>query len=1222
MARKIRLEWDFDNKQLDDTLNKWRDINKELVDAANKFDKVNQEAKRTSGMLDSKHLNDINTELNDLSKNFDKLDDSIKDAGKNLGNFTKTAQSATQGMNNLGNAAKNMGNAKPFSGFAQGADAMAGKLGMLNNAFSAFSGAAQGSFGGVAQMAGNLGAMAGPWGVVAGAAVTAGVAVTDFTQRLINEVKPQLQETRTVFNEFSQDEVARMTAQVQALTNKMGGDFSENLKTTQELMYTFGISTGEADEIMQNLLLNLTPAQANEALDWVREYDTQFRTLGFTAEETAQVLINSMDMGVYQDKAFDAIKEFGLRINDIPDSAQRALRDAKLWQVYEQMRNGTITAKEGMIQLTGKLREMQAAGKDITPLTTAIFGAAGEDMGAGIVNLDKILTKQKEISAEEKERQERAKAEKKAEEEAMVARNRLVATILGLFGGAFSSIDQLISKIKEQFFIIVERIVNFVDIIMEVVEAFWELYTFTRKFFIDFGMWIARFLGLDVLFAKIGDRISSWIDSIQLFGSITIEIFKRIGDLAAILSKALRSIFTGGIEGVKNVLKNEFMVEIDKAIKAATDRASKDFKGKKFGSGEVVGSYGSKQQGYIPKTDFDDQQKIAEKRLDILKQSQINELEIEKQRKLQSIEVKGDKQKELDVEIDFSNRKYKIEKDYAEAVRSLQLNKEKHDKAGELKRKQSELDFQKQREQAEMAHQKEIEALQFKARDEIVNDEKLTNEERFNNLTDFYTKYYDKLKEHSNDQVELEIKKITQLIQIEKDRYSAFVNIQNISNSAIEEEQKKHDEIIKKLTQDLTNAQIKSETDKTIAFENARMMRKQMIEQEKKVILGTIGDLSDLGKSFSGAIMAGLDAKAQIKELEKQREMYRKAGDQVGADFVDGMIMRVKGQAIANAAQNVVNGITSTLQDINNIRLAQEDAVIKKNNEEIAQLQEIVKIQQEQNAALEQRDLISNKLAENRIKELETLSETIPEAEKERARKLIQIEKDKIQQSIDNKKKEQSAEEKRIKELEQANKEAEERKKKIQRENFDIQKAAQIVQITISTAQAAISAFSSLVGIPVVGPALGAAAAAVAAAFGATQIALVASQPNPYQKGTLNVEGPIKHKDSVHAILQPGEAVIPVATNQAYSDTMEAIFYNKVPPAILNDFVKSYRIKKFNGTGQGNTIVVNSDSKSIVDAIREKPVVNINIDDDGLAKYVERQNEITRIRDKKLRIKI
>lgn len=97
-----------------------------------------------------------------------------------------------------------------------------------------------------------------------------------------------------------------------------------------------------------------------------------------------------------------------------------------------------------------------------------------------------------------------------------------------------------------------------------------------------------------------------------------------------------------------------------------------------------------------------------------------------------------------------------------------------------------------------------------------------------------------------------------------------------------------------------------------------------------------------------------------------------------------------------------------------------------------------------------------------------------------------------------------------------------------------IGKAASIVQIGVKTAEGAISAYTSLAGIPVVGPALGAAAAAALIAFGAEQIGNVLSAA----QGGIVPGGTGGARDRIPALLEPGELVVP---RQITSDFIQSI---------------------------------------------------------------------------------
>ncbi len=85
-----------------------------------------------------------------------------------------------------------------------------------------------------------------------------------------------------------------------------------------------------------------------------------------------------------------------------------------------------------------------------------------------------------------------------------------------------------------------------------------------------------------------------------------------------------------------------------------------------------------------------------------------------------------------------------------------------------------------------------------------------------------------------------------------------------------------------------------------------------------------------------------------------------------------------------------------------------------------------------------------------------------------------------------------------------------------------IGKAAAVASITIATAESAMNIYKGFSTIPIIGPALGIAGAAAAVAFGGERIGAVVSAAD----GGL-ITGGVTGKDSVPAMLMPGELVVP-----------------------------------------------------------------------------------------------
>jgi hypothetical protein len=131
-------------------------------------------------------------------------------------------------------------------------------------------------------------------------------------------------------------------------------------------------------------------------------------------------------------------------------------------------------------------------------------------------------------------------------------------------------------------------------------------------------------------------------------------------------------------------------------------------------------------------------------------------------------------------------------------------------------------------------------------------------------------------------------------------------------------------------------------------------------------------------------------------------------------------------------------------------------------------------------------------------------------------------------------------------------KEYQRRLKEIKNKQAQDAKKQAIYQATLDFSAALINAltFKPIEGVP--------AALIFASVLAAANLAKIIATPVPkFQKGTLSVPGVDMGRDSVHAMLQPGEAVIPVSTNRAYHPTIKAIYEKKISPSEINNFVMS-----------------------------------------------------------------
>jgi hypothetical protein len=109
------------------------------------------------------------------------------------------------------------------------------------------------------------------------------------------------------------------------------------------------------------------------------------------------------------------------------------------------------------------------------------------------------------------------------------------------------------------------------------------------------------------------------------------------------------------------------------------------------------------------------------------------------------------------------------------------------------------------------------------------------------------------------------------------------------------------------------------------------------------------------------------------------------------------------------------------------------------------------------------------------------------------------------------------------------------------RKSFEQQKKLQIANAVIQGTQAVLSAYSSGLAVPLIGPATGAIYAAIAAAFAGIQINAIRGQQFTAAGGGIVPGNGSGNVDSVPSLLAPGETVINAQSSQMYPELLNNI---------------------------------------------------------------------------------
>lgn len=168
-----------------------------------------------------------------------------------------------------------------------------------------------------------------------------------------------------------------------------------------------------------------------------------------------------------------------------------------------------------------------------------------------------------------------------------------------------------------------------------------------------------------------------------------------------------------------------------------------------------------------------------------------------------------------------------------------------------------------------------------------------------------------------------------------------------------------------------------------------------------------------------------------------------------------------------------------------------------------------------------------------------------------------------------------------------------------------------LFDVAINTAVAIGKTLATL-GVPVGLPFAG-----IAAAQGALQAALILARPLPkFKKGTKSVPGFDMGKDSVFAMLQPGEGVMPTDKMKEYRTTYDAMFDGKIPGSVINKFVLDYSKGDRVAQPSGNysaLLMEQRKTNRLLELQRNQPVHEFNLNKKGFETYIRKGDSVTEI---------
>ncbi|MBC5835830.1 hypothetical protein G6N05_05470 [Flavobacterium sp. F372] len=236
-------------------------------------------------------------------------------------------------------------------------------------------------------------------------AVIAGLVVLGASVKALWDYNAGLTEMNNKLSSLgvSSQELSKVRSEVAATAETFGKEFDEIAEKANSLAKTYGISMTEANDIIAQGLAN-GGAQNGEFLNSLGEYDEFFAKAGYSAKQFVDVINTGYDLGIYDDKLPDALKEADLSLKEQTKSTRDALINAFgasfTNDILQKVRTGEMTTKEALDAIAVKSQEVGLSQQQQAQLTADVFRGAGEDAGGAQKILDAVAQSAKRNMSE------------------------------------------------------------------------------------------------------------------------------------------------------------------------------------------------------------------------------------------------------------------------------------------------------------------------------------------------------------------------------------------------------------------------------------------------------------------------------------------------------------------------------------------------------------------------------------------------------------------------------------------------------------------------------------------------------------------------------------------------------------------------------------------------------------------------------------------------------
>ena len=181
---------------------------------------------------------------------------------------------------------------------------------------------------------------------------------------------------------LTDDELQQMTEAALVLGTAFEADVNETTRAAAQLMQQFGVDGSDAMDMI-TAAFQRGGNYSDELLSSIFEYSTQFKNLGFTADEMLGIFVSASQEGIFSlDKLADATKESFLQLTDGADNTIAAVEALGL--DYEQLTSDLQAGGQKANVAFGLVMTSLAGiedGAERNALAIELMGTPLEDLG-------------------------------------------------------------------------------------------------------------------------------------------------------------------------------------------------------------------------------------------------------------------------------------------------------------------------------------------------------------------------------------------------------------------------------------------------------------------------------------------------------------------------------------------------------------------------------------------------------------------------------------------------------------------------------------------------------------------------------------------------------------------------------------------------------------------------------------------------------------------------